>query len=195
MYVLTCLEVFNLFIHRIPDIIVLLILGVCMVVLFVFWQHYLEKVQASDTKSRGPYAFLTPPPLMKVSLWYRANGRFAAIMAIAFLTWCCFLGSNFWIQVRDLRSAARLPFRDSNYSETNYYAIQLYYQEYLHLTPVLTMVRMLPMFITGVLCNIAVALVVNRLSVIYLLGKHTPFAYSISYLTLQLFALQVVGRY
>ncbi|KAL4260570.1 Major facilitator superfamily (MFS) profile domain-containing protein [Pleurotus pulmonarius] len=130
-----------------PYIIVLLILGVCMVVLFVFWQNYLEKVQASDTKSRGPYAFLTPPPLMKVSLWYRANGRFAAIMAIAFLTWCCFLGSNFWIQ--------------------------LYYQEYLRLTPVLTMVRMLPMFITGVLCNIAVALVVNRLSVIYLLGGGT----------------------
>lgn len=37
---------------------------------------------------------------------------------------------------------------------------QLYYQNYLKLTPVLTMIRFIPMFVTGCLCNFFVAIAV-----------------------------------
>jgi hypothetical protein len=43
-----------------------------------------------------------PPPLMKISLWARANGRFTAVMAIALLTWSSFIAWTFWVQVRFL---------------------------------------------------------------------------------------------
>jgi hypothetical protein len=61
---------------------------------------------------------------MRLSLWTRANGRFAVMQLIAFLTWCSFMSFNFWVQ--------------------------LFYQEYLRLSPVQTMLRLLPMFVTGV---------------------------------------------
>ncbi|KAG5222763.1 efflux transporter [Salix suchowensis] len=130
MYVLAYLEVLNLFIGRIPDIIVLLILGVCMVVLFVLWQQYLEKVQASDTKSRGPYAFLTPPPLMKVRSTFGNSFAVSGLESLRNQLPC---------------HTALLPGIPSSHASLDY----------------------------GVLCNIAVALVVNRLSVIYLLGGGT----------------------
>jgi hypothetical protein len=65
-----------------------------------------------------------PPPVMKLSMWTRAKGRFAVMQFIAFITWCSFLSYNFWVQ--------------------------LFYQNYLHLSPILTMVRLLPMVVTGV---------------------------------------------
>jgi hypothetical protein len=43
---------------------------------------------------------------------------------ITFLNWCSFMSYNFWVQ--------------------------LFYQDYLHLSPVQTMLRLLPMFVTGV---------------------------------------------
>ena len=42
----------------------------------------------------------TPPPLMPVSIWTRANGKLAALFAIAFLEWCSFNVWSFWVQVR-----------------------------------------------------------------------------------------------
>jgi hypothetical protein len=81
----------------IPDIIVLLILGVIMIGLFLYWQSYLEKLH-NDPAS--PYSVFTPPPLMKLSIWTRANGRIAAMMMIAFTNWCAFLAWTFWVQVR-----------------------------------------------------------------------------------------------
>lgn len=48
---------------------------------------------------------------------------------------------------------------------------QLYYQNYEYLSPVLTMVRLLPMFVTGVLCNVIVALVVGRVPVVFLISE------------------------
>lgn len=62
---------------------------------------------------------------MRLSLWTRASGRFAVMQLIAFLTWCSFMSYNFWVQ--------------------------LFYQDYLRLSPVQTMLRLLPMFVTGVL--------------------------------------------
>jgi hypothetical protein len=86
-----------------------------------------------------------PPPLMRLSLWTRAHGKLAAMMVVAFLNWCCFVSWQFWAQ--------------------------LYYQQYLGLTPVLTMVRMLPMFVTGVLVNVVFALVAGRVDVALLAGQ------------------------
>lgn len=78
------------------DIIALLVIGVLFIVLFTFWQGYLERVQNNPNSPRSRW---TPPPLMKLSLWGRGHGRFGAIMVIALLTWCSFLSWNFWSQV------------------------------------------------------------------------------------------------
>jgi hypothetical protein len=40
---------------------------------------------------------------MKLSLWTRAKGKFAAMQAIAFLQWAAFLSWYFWAQVRLVR--------------------------------------------------------------------------------------------
>ncbi|KAI9456605.1 major facilitator superfamily domain-containing protein [Boletus coccyginus] len=82
--------------------------------------------------------FWTPPPLMKLSIWARAKGRMSVVLVIAFLNWAGFISWIFWVQ--------------------------LYYQNYLGLTPVLTMVRFLPMFVMGCLCNFLVAILVAKLS-------------------------------
>ncbi|KAG1735286.1 major facilitator superfamily domain-containing protein [Suillus paluster] len=121
-----------------PYIIVLLILGVIMVVLFLLWERHLERV-LDDDPSRAD-SMWTPPPLMRLSLWTRAKGRMAVVLAIAFLNWSAFITWTFWVQ--------------------------LYYQNYLFLTPVKTMIRFIPMFIVGCLCNFFVAMVVARLPLV-----------------------------
>ncbi|KAE9396652.1 efflux transporter [Gymnopus androsaceus JB14] len=108
-----------------PYIIGCLVTGVVLMVIFLVWQHYLEKALAKPTGSASP---LTPPPIMKLSLWKKSNGMLAALMCISFLNFASFLAWFYWIQ--------------------------LYYQDFLLLTPILTMVRMLPMFVTGVTCNV-----------------------------------------
>ncbi|RPD55048.1 efflux transporter [Lentinus tigrinus ALCF2SS1-6] len=123
-------------------IIALLIVGVILLVLFVFWEHYLEKVHASNDDALRR-RWWTPPPLMPVSIWTRANGKLAVMLMIAFLEWCSFNSFTYWVQ--------------------------LYYQEYLGLNPILTMVRLLPMFVTGVLCNVVVALVVGHVPLVLLI--------------------------
>ncbi|KAA1477463.1 efflux transporter, partial [Dentipellis sp. KUC8613] len=123
-----------------PYIIAFIIIGVFFIVLFVFWEIYLERVQDSPTPSHSAW---TPPPLLRMSMWKRAQGRFAVMQVIACVNWCSFLSWTFWVQ--------------------------LYYQNFLHLSPVLTMVRFLPMFVTGVLCNIAIAVVIGRIDVALIL--------------------------
>lgn len=43
-------------------------------------------------------------------LWFRANGRFLAILMIVFWTWCSFLANNFWVRLHPviLHSVAEL---------------------------------------------------------------------------------------
>ncbi|KAK7450578.1 hypothetical protein VKT23_012887 [Stygiomarasmius scandens] len=160
-----------------PYIIVLLILGVALTVLFILWQYHLERVhdmfvgplhtnagiesspnsacptpikprdwpseQSLPSWSRCLLKFApNPPPLMKLSLWTRAHGRAAAVMTIAFLNWCCFMGFNYWSG--------------------------LYYQNFLHLTPLDTVARLSPMFVTGVICNVIVATFINRVPMVIL---------------------------
>ena len=78
------------------DIIALVILGVLLLVLFLLWERYLETVQDDPN---AVHSALTPPPLMKPSLWKRGEGRFAAMMIIAFVNWAAFLSWIFWVQV------------------------------------------------------------------------------------------------
>ncbi|KAH9926528.1 efflux transporter [Amylocystis lapponica] len=124
-------------------IIALLIVGVILLLLYVAWQYFLEK----ELNERHYNAWWTPPPLMLLSLWTRASGKLAVVLVIAFLEYCSFLSFNFWVQ--------------------------LYYQDYLGLTPVLTMVRLLPMFVTGIICNVIVALFVGHIPLVYLITLGT----------------------
>ncbi|KAJ7704979.1 major facilitator superfamily domain-containing protein [Mycena rosella] len=113
-------------------IIALLILSVVFLVLFILWQRYLEKNQRTRR-----------PPLMKLTLWSRAEGKFAVMQIIAFFEWASFISWTFWAQV--------------------------YYEDYVKLPPVLAALRLLPMTITGGLCNIFVVLVVSRLDLVFLI--------------------------
>ena len=65
--------------------------------LFLYWQHYLAKIHDNP---ESPFSFFTPPPLLKPSIWTRANGRIGAMMAIAFTHSCAFLAWTYWVQVR-----------------------------------------------------------------------------------------------
>lgn len=84
------------------------------------------------------------PPLMPLDIWTRDHGRFAAMQVVGFMEWACF-------------------------TNLTMYAM-LYYQNYVGLNPLLAMIRFLPMPVTGVICNVIVALVVGRISGAYLLG-------------------------
>ncbi|OAX31939.1 MFS general substrate transporter [Rhizopogon vinicolor AM-OR11-026] len=93
-----------------PYIIALLILGVIMVVLFVFWERHLEKAMDDSSRARS---WWTPPPLMRPSIWGRSNGRMAVILAIAFLNWSGFISWGFWAQVCAVH--IQLPARTDQY--------------------------------------------------------------------------------
>ncbi|KAG7091772.1 hypothetical protein E1B28_008175 [Marasmius oreades] len=128
-------------------IIALLIVGVFFLVVFLLWQRFLEQIQ--DGKRSPPQSawIPTPPPLMRLSLWSRANGKVAAVMAIQFLLSCGFLGWQFWTM--------------------------LYYQNFLGLDAIGTVVRLIPSFVTGILCNVVVALTVSRLPLVALMAVGT----------------------
>ncbi|KAG8949635.1 hypothetical protein FRC04_008381 [Tulasnella sp. 424] len=112
-------------------IIALLIVSILGIAAFIAWEHYLE------TKT-------TFPPLMRLTLWTRANGKFAAMQVIAFLEWVAFVAWGYWAT--------------------------LFYQNYLGLSPVKAMLRFIPMFVSGATCNFVVAMVVGRISGSILLG-------------------------
>lgn len=78
------------------DIIALLIVGVILVALFVIWQAYLERAEGDSAEIKSMWR---PPPLMKLSIWSRADGKLAVMLVVAFLEWCSFLTFVFWVQV------------------------------------------------------------------------------------------------
>ncbi|KLO14349.1 MFS general substrate transporter [Schizopora paradoxa] len=114
-----------------PYIIALLIAGVLLLFAFLAWQYYLEHVAV---KSR--------PPLMKLSMWKRAKGKFAVTQSIAFVEWCSFQSWTFWSQ--------------------------LFYQDYQGYAPFFAALRQMPMVVVGVSCNIIVALVVGHVDFVLL---------------------------
>lgn len=59
-------------------------------------------------------------------------------------------------------------------------SLQLFYQDYLGLTPVLSVLRLMPMFVSGCLCNVVFAMVVSKLPLVVFIGKtiiEPPFLY------------------
>ena len=56
---------------------------------------------------------------------------------------------------------------------------QLYYQNFLHLSPLHTFLRLLPGFIFGAICNVIVATVISRVPIIYLMGL-SAFSFSLT---------------
>ncbi|KAK0476081.1 efflux transporter [Armillaria novae-zelandiae] len=127
-----------------PYIIALVVVGVLILGMFLVWQWYLERVQQDPN---APYSIWTPPPIMKLSLWAKGNGKFAAIMLIVLLTFASFLAWNFWAQ--------------------------LFYQNYEEYTPILTMLRFIPMFVTGLILNTIVVLIIARVPIVWILASGT----------------------
>ncbi|KAK7461297.1 hypothetical protein VKT23_008476 [Stygiomarasmius scandens] len=126
-------------------IIALLVSGVVLTLLFGFWQHYLEHVQDG---LRDPIRILpSPPPLMRLSLWRRSKWRVTVVMIIAFLNWASFVGWNFWTI--------------------------LYYENFSALSPIATVLRLVPQFIVALLCNVLVARLVGRVPLVILIAAGT----------------------
>lgn len=111
----------------------LLIIGIALVIAFIGWEYYLIH--------RTSF-----PPLMPLDIWARDHGRFAAIQAVGFMEWACFM------------------------SLTTY--MMLYYQNYKQLDPLHAMFRFIPMPIVGFTCNVIVAIVVGRISGAYLISEY-----------------------
>jgi MFS family permease len=127
-----------------PYIIVSFFVGVILVLLFVAWQHYLERrLEKPDL----PWTRWTAPPLMKPSMWTRANGRFAVMQMIACVNSAAFASWLVWVQ--------------------------LYYQMYVGLTPIQTMPRMIPLFVMGTAAVFFIALAIGRIDVMYIVATGT----------------------
>ena len=122
-----------------PDIIVLLILGVLMVVAFFFWEKYVT--------DRG-----TTPPLMRLQLWTRARGKLASVYLIGFAQWMGF----------SVGHGTRLDRSDVSDSQSLFYHATLYYQEVQGTGSIGAMLRFLPCAVSGVLCNVVVAVLIRR---------------------------------
>lgn len=138
----------SLLINDVPaDIIVSLIIGVLLIATFLFWQAYLERLQDSGSSAKAK-SFLLAPPLMRLSIWTRGGGKFAAIMAIALIEWAAFITFVFWLQY--------------------------FYQTFKGFTPIQTTVHILPMFIMSIVNGAIVGLFVGRIPVVYLIGKCKP---------------------
>jgi hypothetical protein len=129
------------------DAIALSVVGIVLILLFASWQHYLEwRLENPDL----PRTRWTAPPLMKLSMWTRAHGRFAVMQIIACVNWAAFSSWFVWVQ--------------------------LYYQTYLNLTPIHTMFRMLPMNFAGIAATIIIALTIGRIDVVYIVGTFSASA-------------------
>ncbi|KAK4688236.1 hypothetical protein P7C73_g1875, partial [Tremellales sp. Uapishka_1] len=104
-------------------IILLLILGVGMTIAFFYWESYIVK-------------HTSRPPLMRLQLWTRANGKLASIYFIGFVSWAGFI--------------------------TLIYHTTLYFQQVQDTGVIDAMLRFLPTSIWGFACNVIVAFLVSR---------------------------------
>ncbi|KAF8145372.1 major facilitator superfamily domain-containing protein [Mycena galopus ATCC 62051] len=101
---------------------------------------------ATNRHVRAARAY-APPPLLPPSLFARRRARVGVVYVIALLQFGGFMIWAFWVQ--------------------------LYYQIYIGYSPVRTVVRLTPMFVTGLICNVVVALIVGRVRTVWLLASGT----------------------
>ncbi|KAI9433577.1 hypothetical protein H4582DRAFT_2082209 [Lactarius indigo] len=78
------------------DLIAVFVVSVVLVLLFVAWQYYLERRLENPDH---PHTRWTAPPLMKPSMWTRANGRFAVMQIIACINWAAFTIWLVWVEL------------------------------------------------------------------------------------------------
>ncbi|KAI9440323.1 major facilitator superfamily-domain-containing protein [Lactarius indigo] len=81
---------------RNSHLIAVFVVGVVLVLLFVAWQYYLERRLENPDH---PHTRWTAPPLMKPSMWTRANGRFAVMQIIACINWATFTIWLVWVEL------------------------------------------------------------------------------------------------
>ncbi|WWC69543.1 uncharacterized protein I206_103485 [Kwoniella pini CBS 10737] len=105
-------------------IIIFIILGVLLLVAFFLWE---KRVIDKGNK----------PPLMRLQLWTRSNGRLSAVYFIGFSAWLSF-------------------------SSILYYGT-LFFQEVQLTGPIGAMLRFLPTEIGGLICNVLVGLLIHRI--------------------------------
>ncbi|KAJ7617255.1 major facilitator superfamily domain-containing protein [Roridomyces roridus] len=129
-----------------PDIIALLALSIVLLGMFALWEMYLSRPRSSRTKNSF-LAWAEAPPLLPPALFARGRGRVGAMYLVALLQFGAFMTWAFWVQ--------------------------LYYQIYIGLTPVGTVVKLIPMFVTGILCNLLVAIIAGRIPTGWLLTAGT----------------------
>ncbi|EJU05211.1 hypothetical protein DACRYDRAFT_86362 [Dacryopinax primogenitus] len=110
---------------RTPYIIALLILAALLFAAFVGWEHYVE-------------TRLTLPPLIRLNIFKRGQGKLAAILLVAFLIMGAFSSWQYWAT--------------------------LYYQDYKQFAPIDTTIRFIPMQIVGISINVLFALVAAHVS-------------------------------
>ncbi|KZT51676.1 MFS general substrate transporter [Calocera cornea HHB12733] len=108
-----------------PYIIALLILSGVLFSTFIAWEHYVE-------------TRLTLPPLVRLNIFKRGNGKLAAILLVAFLIMGAFTSWQYWAT--------------------------LYYQDYKQFEPIETTVRFIPMQIVGISINVVFALIAAHVS-------------------------------
>jgi len=129
---------------QIPDIIGLFVAGWLFLIAFAIWEHFLE-LRIDNLDLARSSAFWDAPPIMRLSMWTRARGRFAVMQMIACMNWAAFTCWQVWVQQ--------------------------YYQTFLGLSPILTMVRVIPMLPVGIAANVLIALLIARVDVQYIISK------------------------
>ncbi|KAJ6509090.1 major facilitator superfamily domain-containing protein [Mycena vulgaris] len=131
-----------------PYIIVLLVVGVVFLVLFIYWQMYLERIHSFLDSPACGYSHRRAHTRRHPSCARDCSHAPAAAVGImyvaAILEFAAFMGWTFWVQ--------------------------LYYQSYIGYSPVRTVVRLVPMFTYGLLCNALVAVIVGRVPVVWLVA-------------------------
>ena len=124
------------------DIVGLFLTGIPLVLLYSLWQYYFLELSLENTNL--PRTRWMAPPFMKLSIWTHAHDRFAVMQIITYVN-------------REAVSCLLVW-------------LQLYCRSYLRLTPIRTMLRILPMFLPGILTNIVIELTVGRIDVVYVVG-------------------------
>ncbi|QRW23568.1 major facilitator superfamily transporter [Rhizoctonia solani] len=119
---------------RTPYIPVILVISILLLGCFVYWEHYLE-----TRTSR--------PPLMRLGLWTRANGKFAAIQLVVLFNWSCFTTWQFFVTWVFYCSPS-----------TRFLTILLATKS------IWGCLLLLPMSVSGLLCNLVIALFIGRIS-------------------------------
>ncbi|KIY54021.1 hypothetical protein FISHEDRAFT_54818 [Fistulina hepatica ATCC 64428] len=143
-----------------PYIIALLIVVVFLMVLFIFWQRYLEN---SHNLSEPPRDCLILPPIMKVTLWKRSHWCYVGIMTIVLFNWSTFMG----LQVNNI---PYVPIMMCGMLMVPHFWTMLCYQDYMGFTPITTAVWLLLQFITSIFPDIFVMFIVAHLPVVLLLA-------------------------